>query len=640
MAATSLLFCLTASQAVYPQGLRPSSPSSKRPTVADSLRPSATKALGRNTVATARMGDATYYAVNVEFTNPAARRVIFSDDHTSRILGATVITVIDRFADVFVAGDEPWEALATKPGLVRLEYLASVVPPPPPLQPTRSGPSRELPEQIVRGGYKGLTGKGVNIAILDTGLDFRHPDFSTLDASGQPVSRLKFLWDTSLPYVPGRGNPSPVKYPNGVPIGTVFTSAQLTAELRSSQQTIPAQDMDSHGTACASVAAGNGRADDGPLGLHRNSVKGVAPDASLIGVRLGPAGEEFANAYLLNAIAEWLDKVSGTDPLVISGSFGGHWGTPHDGQAVQERELSQRFPLTKVGRAMVFAAGNDRDSGVHKRIQLSGQKTAIQWNAPEATSISIYFSGQDKYEIWPTEQTPISSSSLSWDLNPFTGQWHATVNIGAGLGTIALDNPSGAPGTADLYFASAHAGAFADPSPTNLIGNPGDTLNAITVGSYDWSDNYHKATGLVSIGNPCGTKIDVGGLSCYSSAGPNRAFGGKPEVTKPEIVAPGEWYESAAAKDGGQMVGWGAEVPDITGNYHLMNGTSAATPYTAGVIALIFQKRPTLTLGALRDLLNNNMSRQDLRPFATPPSGIWGYGKLDLPAIDRILAKL
>jgi subtilisin family serine protease len=174
----------------------------------------------------------------------------------------------------------------------------------------------------------------------------------------------------------------------------------------------------------------------------------------------------------------------------------------------------------------------------------------------------------------------------------------------------------------------------------NLIGNPGDTVNAITVGSYDWSDNYHRTGGLISIGNPCGTKIDTGGLSCYSSAGPNRVFGGKPAVIKPEIVAPGEWYESAAAKDQGKMVGWGAEVPDITGNYHLMNGTSAATPYTAGVIALIFQKKPTLTFGQLRDLLTANVTKQDLRPFAVTPGGTWGYGKLDMAAIDRILAKL
>lgn len=639
--AACLFITLLGPLVMYPQGSGTSSPTSKLPTKASGFRPRSGSASANRIFAAARSANTSYYAVNVEFTAPIARRLLFGDDRSSKIPGATVITVTDRFADLFLANDAAWDAIAKNTGVVRLEYLTTVTPPPPPMRTTSAGPARELPESIIRGGYKELTGKGVNIAILDTGLDFRHPDFSTLDASGQPVSRLKYLWDTSLPYIPGRGMPAPVKYPNGVSIGTVFTSAQLTAELRSSSQNIPAVDMDGHGTACASVAAGNGRGDQGPLGLNRNLVKGVAPEANLIGVRLGPAGSEFENSFLLNPILEWLDRVSGTEPLVVSGSFGGHGGSPHDGQSVQAREMDQRFPLTRAGRAMVFAAGNDMRSAVHKQVKVGADKVAVQWNATSDGVMDIYFGAEDAYKIFGTSQTPVEGQ-VNWDLDSLTGQYHATLYVSKGPGTVWLQNPAGTTVTADLYFPLATGDwNFTDPSPTNLVGSPGDTVNAITVGSYDWSDNYHGAGGLISIiSADCETKMDIGGLSCYSSPGPNRQYGGKPGVVKPEIVAPGQWYESAAAKDGGKMVGWGTDVADSTGNYHLMNGTSAATPYTAGVVALIFQKRPALTLGALKDLLITNVSKQDLRPFAATPSGTWGYGKLDLAAIDRIMAKL
>ena len=70
-----------------------------------------------------------------------------------------------------------------------------------------------------------------------------------------------------------------------------------------------------------------------------------------------------------------------------------------------------------------------------------------------------------------------------------------------------------------------------------------------------------------------------------------------------------------------------------------MNGTSAATPYTAGIIALMFQKKPTLTLGEVKRLLKLYSSKGGLKPFSRAiPNNNWGYGKLDMAAIDKIFA--
>jgi subtilisin family serine protease len=70
----------------------------------------------------------------------------------------------------------------------------------------------------------------------------------------------------------------------------------------------------------------------------------------------------------------------------------------------------------------------------------------------------------------------------------------------------------------------------------------------------------------------------------------------------------------------------------------LFNGTSAATPYVAGVIALVFQKQPKMTLAQVRELLKNNASQDSFT--SAVPNPAWGYGKLDLNAVRKLLGKI
>ena len=69
-----------------------------------------------------------------------------------------------------------------------------------------------------------------------------------------------------------------------------------------------------------------------------------------------------------------------------------------------------------------------------------------------------------------------------------------------------------------------------------------------------------------------------------------------------------------------------------------MNGTSAATPYTAGIVALMFEKKANLTFGEIKTLMEKNASRD---PFTgVPPGAVWGSGKLDMRAVERIFAAI
>ena len=140
-----------------------------------------------------------------------------------------------------------------------------------------------------------MTGRGVAIAIVDSGIDFRNPDFITYDAEGRPTSRLLYLWDTTSDGFDssGLGSKAPLSYPNGSSIGTLYTREQLTAELRSTVKRIPATDLNGHGTACAGVACA-----DGNFGAS-----GVAPKARLIPIRLasGLGSQAEADAFVLIA---------------------------------------------------------------------------------------------------------------------------------------------------------------------------------------------------------------------------------------------------------------------------------------------------------------------------------------------------
>ncbi len=590
-------------------------------------------------VATGTNGETVYQVANLEFVSAASRRAAFPDQKTSTIRGVNTLTVFDRFADVFISDKDAFAQLARLRGLRWVEFPAVArVPPPPEVDPSTLI-SQAVPEPIANGGRAGLTGKNVIIAVLDTGIDFRHPDFINYDPTGRPTSRIKFLWDTSLQHRPGVGDPAPVKYPNGTSIGTLFTQDQLTAELRSESRSIPATDLDGHGTMCAGIAAGNGNADKRTGALGRSSVVGVAPSADIIGVRLGETGLE--NAYLVNAIAEWLDKIAGQKPVVISGSYGTHM-SGHDGQTIRERQLNARFPLTRAGRALVFAAGNDGDSAIHADIAFGKEPELITWTASNDTLVSFYVDSNDPgVVVGATRATPLAKESIKFTLNPLTDQWEVTIYVQKGVGGLWINNSSGRKIKAHAYFPLGD-GIFLKPAAsfTHLVSSPASMANAISVGSYDWNDSFHFGLKPTVIGNVCSNEpIEIGWLSCYSSPGPNRNG-----TVKPEIVAPGQYFESANAKVNGETAVSDPRFPpsvDTTGEYRLMTGTSAATPYTAGVIALMFEKKPTLSLGDIRDLIMGNASKSGLNPLRRPvPNENWGYGKLDLAAVDRILASI
>ncbi len=83
-----------------------------------------------------------------------------------------------------------------------------------------------------------LFGDGVLVGIIDSGIDYSHPDFINEDGT----SRIAVLWDQTIP-----GNP-----PEGYSIGTLYTREQINAALKipmpQRMETVQSTDLSGHGT--------------------------------------------------------------------------------------------------------------------------------------------------------------------------------------------------------------------------------------------------------------------------------------------------------------------------------------------------------------------------------------------------------
>jgi len=116
----------------------------------------------------------------------------------------------------------------------------------------------------------------------------------------------------------------------------------------------------------------------------------------------------------------------------------------------------------------------------------------------------------------------------------------------------------------------------------------------------------------------------IGQSSPFSSIGPTRD--GR---QKPEISAPGQFVTGALAQ-GSRLAGI-SQRADNANRTLTIEGTSMSAPVITGVVALMLQKKPALTLADIRSILQNTARRDAI----TGPAGwdpIFGFGKIDAAA--------
>ena len=456
-----------------------------------------------------------------------------------------------------------------------------------------------------------LRGSGVVVGVMDSGLDWRHEDFLEADLSS---SRVEL-------FVHAVHNKGKDQY-------TEHNKSDIESAIQG-QSIVPQGDLNGHGTHCASIAAGNGQASSNA------KYRGVAPGATLMAVR----SDTLHDTHIAYAIKRIFDA-AGDRPAVINLSLGGHWGA-HDGTAFLENVIEKQ---SGPGRIVVVASGNEAEDRIHFNGQLvQGQNLDIEFTIrdglqyintwiPRGDDVDIFVIDPNGNQHVPTGSVQaISEGSFRADLridrvnrdvnlivavaaNQLGRRWRIRL-VGRQIvnGMIHAWASTNKPNLARGIFMSQRSQDF-------TIGMPATEERAISVGSFVTRQEDAPNGTLV----PGAT---VGGISPFSSRGPTRIG-----VQRPDITAPGQHIVAALAA-GSEM----ATSPNLQarrlsgGKYISIQGTSMATPFVTGVIALMLEQEPSLTPEDIRIRLRATASRDS----TTGPgwNSTFGYGKINVGAL-------
>ena len=438
-----------------------------------------------------------------------------------------------------------------------------------------------------------LTGKGVLIAVIDSGIDFESPEFRDIRGN----TRIQFLWDQTL--VPEQVNArlpageeefaGKAAPPEGFHLGVEFSKYRIDKALKSSdpKQIVPSYDIFGHGTAVAAIAAAGGRLMDGQY-------QGVAPESELLVVKMGnPVPDSFPRTTeLMRAMTYAVKKAIELGmPLAVNLSFGNTYGS-HDGTSLVERFLDN---AAEIGRCVVcVGSGNEGAAGGHaagsfgmnesvgnvRRIELSvgnyqtafsvqlwkeyadifritltspgGRETAIDLSQTGGRSVILE---DTQVLIYVGEPSPYSvSQEIYFDLLPVQRY------INQGIWTINIYPIRTVVGSYDFYLPGntvLNTGTrFFTPTPEKTLTIPSTAGKVITVGAYDASfESYADFSGrgypLVSIPGERVFQRDI----------------------KPDIAAPGVNINTIG--------------PNQT--FVQVSGTSFATPFVTGSAALMME---------------------------------------------------
>jgi minor extracellular serine protease Vpr len=486
-------------------------------------------------------------------------------------------------------------------------------------------------------------GKGVIVAIYDSGIDWKHPDFR--DPDDPTKSRILRIWDQTITPIAGESSPTGFGY------GVEYTQAQINDELDGTPANyVRESDINGHGTHVAGTAAGNGMA----IPATRKHT-GMAPEADIVIIK-GGNGSFFASD-IINGIT-YLKNLSTAlgKPVVLNMSLGGQFG-PHDGTRDYEIAVDD-YTASAPGRAVVISAGNDNGANIHNQLTLPGLGSqTISFNVPAGTTGADVFQYRvylnDNSNVWAQVATPDGLSTVTANAgqavsapvlsNGFTlflsnvteaGNGDRFIDVyvrrisgstasPAGIWTLMISNNTSNNLTLHgwLYYRNSvfAATTVSGGNSEYLVGSPGNANTAITVASYVARPSWYtyQLNGATS-----GTAARMDSISTFSSHGPRRDG-----VLKPEISATGQYVISALSSNSTPP---SADII-YPGRYRKNQGTSMSAPVVTGAVALLLQANPAATVTQLRNALFSTTAKDAMTglPGATPNT-TYGYGKLDV----------
>lgn len=451
---------------------------------------------------------------------------------------------------------------------------------------------------------RNASGEGVIIGIIDTGIDSSHPAFD---------GRILRIWDQTLP-------------------GPGVAEGQYGAELPPALFSV-SRDTVGHGTHVAGIAAGADL-----------KFTGVAPKAEFVIVKT-----DFMNAHIADAV-RYVCRVAKdmNRPISINLSLGGHFDA-HDGSDPLSQIIDE---ASGPGRIVCCAAGNEGNNNIHAATHIApGELRTVRFRVPPGGThdalLNGWYPGSNSLDISLRSpkglvtpfQPVITSGSPAKEYrlpdgmvsivtpgpDPANGDHNFLVDIQGnpgmavadGVWQLRLKNTSAGEAKLDIWALDDQQAPVVTFTGTSVsdsmkIGSPGDAAAAVTVAAYvtriEWMD-IDEQTRHVG--------LRVNDIADFSSEGPLRNG-----TRKPDLAAPGAMIVSCLSADSGDDR---AEM--ISRRFRVMGGTSMATPFITGLVALLLEgnrnldpagvKMQLCTHSRIPDKLENTFDTQ------------WGFGLID-----------
>ena len=462
-----------------------------------------------------------------------------------------------------------------------------------------------------------LTGQGVILCFIDTGIDYRDPAF--LDENGN--SRILALWDQTIQ----TGTP-----PDGLKYGSEYRREDINRALRSEDpySIVPSRDTNGHGSVLAGVAAGS-------LVRQGNPYIGAAPNADIVVVKLKECKQYLRNFYLVpdgvpayqeNDIMLGIKYAESfvrlfERPVVICLGLGTNQGD-HAGSSALSRYLSSY--AIRRSRAAIVCGGNEGNAAHHYHGMLNeltsegsfrdveirvsegclGFWLEIWGTQPDAFNLSLRTPGGENIpELRLGLQQSITYSFIYEKSRVTIDSTLVEENSGEELILVRIQDPT--PGIWTFRISaigSLHNGSFhmwlpiteflsapvyfLNPDPSMTLTEPSMAPEVMSVSTYNAENN-----------------------SFYAESG--RGFGRTGQI-RPDLSAPG------------------VNVSTIRGR---RTGSSLAAAITAGAVAQFFQWaviEGNNRLAESREIRSYFIRGAVSTPGLSYPNREWGYGRLNL----------
>lgn len=397
--------------------------------------------------------------------------------------------------------------------------------------------------------YLNLTGRGVLVGIVDSGIDYLNEEFIREDGT----SRIVEIWDQSLPK-----SETSTTY-----IGNIYSNEKINEAIKRKRanqdpyEIVPSKDEVGHGTKMASIIGSRG---------YNSKVKGVANDCEFAVVKLFPSPNykkilrengvkevpTYNNTEVISAIEHLKNySLKVKKPIVLFIGVGSTEGA-HDGRNITSRYLTSI--ASNRGVVLVSGTGNEgnkeghvteyiENAGVIKTIELVIPREFKEFSftiwvrRPNRMSLNIITPAGEESDFIAAKIDRVEEMSFIltntdvrmkyYDPEQYTGNEAINIefaNIKPGIWKLQLRGDYIIDGRCDIWLQPSitlpEGVKFLKPNPYNTLTIPSTARRTVTVAYYNNMNNTlvsesGKGFNVNGIINP---DITTGGINIISTS--------------------------------------------------------------------------------------------------------------------------